>query len=102
MTSPFKHFGIFPKRGTHWDLESVLLQFSKYAVNSFSTREGQGPVEEDEQEDGEEEEEVNGYQFIGQNGIHRRETSLSSGSPSSSEETRDGQAVPRTAHVAIV
>ena len=73
----------------------ILLYKRRYSQLSLGTS-------DIECSSGEEEEEVNGYQYIGQDGIHSRKNSLSSGSASSSEESRDGQAVSQTAHVAIV
>ena len=70
----------------------ILLYKRRYSQLSLGTS-------DIECSSGEEEEEVNGYQYIGQDGIHSRKNSLSSGSASSSEESRDGQAVSQTAHV---
>ena len=72
----------------------ILLYKRRYSQLSLGTS-------DIECSSGEEEEEVNGYQFWIKTDSPSG-NSLSSGSPSSSEETRDGQAVPRTAHVAIV
>ena len=73
----------------------ILLYKRRYSQLSLGTS-------DIECSSGEEGEEVNGYSFIGQNGIHSRKNSLSASSPSSSEDGRAGDEVSQTAHIAIV